>query len=186
MSQDQPGEPEALISVDVEASGETPSTGSLIAIGACPVDDPERGFYVELQPLPDRPWRAEAERVHGLSRSALEAGAMDPASAMASFAGWVDEVAHGRHPVFVGFNAPFDWMFVADYFHRYLGRNPFGISALDLKALYMGRHGIARWSETRRPFVADRYGLPATLSHHALDDARSQAEVARRLLDGRR
>ncbi len=34
---------EVLISVDVETSGPTPGTGSLIAIGACPVFDPDRG-----------------------------------------------------------------------------------------------------------------------------------------------
>ncbi len=27
---------------------------------------------------------------------------------------------------FVAFNASFDWMFVKDYFHRFLGRNTFG------------------------------------------------------------
>jgi DNA polymerase III epsilon subunit-like protein len=100
---------------------------------------------------------------------------------MADFAAWLDEACPGR-PIFVGFNAPFDWMFVADHFHRYLGRNPFGVSGLDLKALYMGRHGVERWAETSRRFVAARYGLPVELTHDALEDARAQAEIARLLL----
>ena len=40
--------------------------------------------------------------------------------------------------VFVGFNAPFDWSFVNYYFHRFLGHNPFGFTAVDIKAYYMG------------------------------------------------
>ena len=36
--------------------------------------------------------------------------------------------------VFVGLNAPFDWSFVNYYFHHYLSRNPFGFTALDIKA----------------------------------------------------
>ena len=49
--------------------------------------------------------------------------------------------------MFVGFNAAFDWMFVADYFERYLGRNPFGYTALDIKAFAMGRLG-GTWADT--------------------------------------
>jgi len=89
--------------------------------------------------------------------------------------------ADGR-PVFVGFNAPFDWMFVADYFYRYIGRNPFGISALDLKSFYMGRSGVSTWVETRRVHVDERLGLQPDHTHHALEDARGQAALARVLL----
>jgi DNA polymerase III epsilon subunit-like protein len=101
---------------------------------------------------------------------------------MARLADWLGEVARDRRPVFVGFNAPFDWMFVADYFWRFLGRNPFGISALDLKSYYMGREAIERWELTRRVFVDERLGLPADHNHNALDDARGQARLTKALL----
>ena len=39
---------EIRISVDVETSGPSPTTGSLLSVGACLVDDPERAFYREL------------------------------------------------------------------------------------------------------------------------------------------
>ncbi len=172
---------ETFVSVDIEASGPSPSTGSLIAIGACLVSDPGISFHRQMAPLADRPWDPAAERVHRLSREHLEAHGVMPDVAMADFAAWLDEACPGR-PIFVGFNAPFDWMFVADAFHGYLGRNPFGISGLDLKALYMGRHGVERWAETSRRFVAARYGLRAELTHDALEDARAQAEIARLLL----
>lgn len=176
---------EVLISVDVEASGDSPSTGSLISVGACLVVDPSLGIYLELKPEPGRPWSAEAEGVHHLGRERLEREGLDPAEAMRLLADWVAQVAGAGRAVFVGFNAPFDWMFVADCMWRHLGRNPFGISALDLKSLYMGRHGVARWEETRKVNVERRLGLRFEHTHHALEDARDQARLAQMLLQRR-
>ena len=177
--------PEALISVDIEAAGPSPSTGSLLSIGACLVDDPSVGLYVELKPIPEHGWDDHAESIHGLAREHLEHDGLEPAAAMESFAAWLDEACAGRQPVFVGFNAPFDWMFVADYFWRYLGRNPFGISALDLKSLFMGRNAVAQWQGTRRIYVDEALGIEADHNHHALDDAKGQARLARELLKTR-
>ena len=174
---------EVLVSVDVEASGPTPGTGSLIAIGACLVDFPENGFYCEIRPVDGLPWEASAEAVHGLSREHLALRGLEPEDAMTRFAAWVDAVAGPGRAVFVGFNAPFDWMFVADYLHRFVGRNPFGISALDLKALYMGRFSVPSWSATTKRHVATVVPGSLAHTHNALDDARMQAQLARRLLE---
>ena len=175
--------PEVLVSVDIETSGQSPSVGSMLSIGACLVDDPEVQLYLEIRPLEDRPWSGEAERIHQLDRTRLEKEGLTPETAMERFAAWlVDACGRESRPIFVGFNAPFDWMFVADYFWRYLGRNPFGVSALDLKSYYMGREGVTRWAETRRVFVDQRLRLDPDHSHHALDDARGQGAIARVLL----
>lgn len=176
---------EIRISVDVEASGPSPSTGSLLSIGACLVDDLDAAFYREIQPLPGLPWDRGAERIHGLSRTRLAEQGLSPEAAMADFAAWLDTVAQapGSIPVFVGFNAPFDWMFIADYLHRFVGRNPFGYAAMDLKAVYLGRHGITRWSETTKEHVRARHPVTLPHTHNALDDARFQAMLARQLLD---
>lgn len=72
-------------------------------------------------------------------------------------------------------------MFVNDYFHRFLGRNPFGHTALDIKALYMGLTG-ATWAATSMQYVAARYLAGRNLTHHALSDAQDQAELLRRML----
>ena len=132
---------ETWISVDVETSGPTPGTGSLLAIGACLVDRPEEGIELLVRPDPALPWSDEAEAVHRLWRERLAREGLEPGEAMERLAAWLERVVPaGARPVFVGFNAPFDWMFVAEYSWRHLRRNPFGISALDLKALYLGRH----------------------------------------------
>jgi ribonuclease T len=171
----------AYVSVDIETAGPSPSRHALLAIGACLVSDPEQGFYAELQPD-----SAEADpralAVSALSLDGLRKTGEEPSAALERFAQWLAEVANGRQPVFVGFNAPFDWSFVNDYFHRYRGHNPFGHSALDIKALYMGLTGVD-WDATGFAQVAARYGEPQSLSHHALADARDQARLFRHILD---
>jgi ribonuclease T len=166
---------EAFVSVDVEAAGPSPSRFALLAIGACLVADPARGFYAEL-----RPWSLEADStamaIHGLSLDTLTREGEEPAAALRRLEGWLADELDGARPVFVGFNAPFDWMFVADAFHRYLGRNPFGHAALDVKSLYVGLSGVD-WTEATWERIAARYALPGTLPHRALDDARLQARL---------
>lgn len=169
------------ISVDVETAGPYPGRYSLLAIGACLVDDPDEAFYTELRPASTEA-DAEALAVSGLSLERLAAEGEPPEQGVGRFASWVERVTPGdRRPVFVAFNAPFDWMFMTDAFHRYLGHNPFGHSALDVKALAMGVTGVG-WLDTSFTAVAERFGLEAALPHHALEDARLQAEVFRRIL----
>jgi ribonuclease T len=170
------------IVVDVEAAGPNPSQYALLSIGACTVGEPRQTFYAELQP--DRSAITdEAISVHGLSLEALSATGTPPAEAMRRFAEWVAEVTpDGARPTFVGFNAPFDWMFVNDYFHRYLGSNPFGHAALDIKALYMGAAGV-RWDETSMRHLAPRYLGGAQLTHNALQDAIDQARILESILE---
>jgi DNA polymerase III epsilon subunit-like protein len=172
---------EVLVSVDIEASGPTPSVGSLLSIGACLVDNPEVAIYLELKPLADLEWDDQAEKIHRLEQKHLEEFGLEPADAMRQLDTWVTTAADGAWPVFVGFNAPFDWMFVADYFWRYLGRNPFGISALDLKSYYMALVGEDRWGKTGRITIDERLKLEPAHTHQALDDARGQAALAREL-----
>lgn len=153
----------------------------MLSLGACLVEDPRLRFYAELQPT-----TLEADptalAVSGLSPERLAETGLPPEEAIRRFAAWVAEVVpEGDRPVFVAFNAPFDWMFVADCFRRYGMPNPFGHSALDIKALYMGVTGEP-WSRTSLAEVAARHGLSGELPHSALEDALIQAELFRRIL----
>lgn len=176
---------ETWVSVDVETSGPTPHTGSLLAIGACLVADEQQGIELLLRPEADLPWTAEAQAIHGLDRATLERDGLEPPEALARFEAWLEEVVpSGSRPVFVALNAPFDWMFVADAFWRHLGRNPFGPSALDIKSLYLGRHlgEVSRWSETARLRMLERYPVELPHTHTALADAQEQAVLCRAIL----
>lgn len=175
---------EVLVSVDVETSGPAPGRYSLLAIGACLVDDPGRSFYVELQPIGEAV-APEAMALHNLDLEKLKRDGLPPAEAMARFETWLQaEIPPDAQPVFVGFNAAFDWMFVADYFNRFLGRNPFGHTALDIKAYFMGLMGCA-WRETTKSALARRYPEHPHLTHNALQDALNQAALFRRMRDER-
>ena len=175
------GSAEWYVSVDIEAAGPAPSLYSLLSIGACLVEKPEEHFYIELQPL-GIATIPEAAAVHQLSLEYLAVEGVPPKEAMTRFAEWLSSlVPDGKRPVFVAFNAAFDWMFVNDYFHRFLGYNPFGHTALDVKAFYMGMSGKP-WSETSLCQLSPRYLGGQLLTHCALEDALLQAELFRRLL----
>lgn len=165
-----------FISVDVEAAGPIPSQYALLSIGACSLTQPRRTFYAEL--IPDK---AQADprssEVHGLDLSRLAQEGLPPEEALRRFAAWIAAVVPpGRPPLMVGFNLPFDWMFINDYFYRYLGGNPFGHSAVDIKAAYLGASGKS-WAETSGLHLHRRYHDGKELTHNALEDAIAQAII---------
>jgi len=165
-----------MVSVDVEASGPNPADFDLLSIGACMVVEPERNFYVELQPVTGQSTQ-EAQRVHGLHADRLSKYGKAPELAMKMFADWLSEAGNDTaSPLFVGFNAPFDWMFISDYFHRYLGRNPFGHSALDIKSFYMAFAKVP-WSGTSMKKLSK-----IELQHNALQDAYDQAKLFEKII----
>lgn len=180
MSSENDLRPETYISVDVETAGPNPAEYSMLSIGACLVDDPASGFYVEIKPLTDAVLESSLA-VSGLSMERLAAEGLTPEDAMRQFEDWVQLVTpEGNAPVFVAFNAVFDWMFVDAYFRRFLKRNPFGHSALDMKAYYMGMVG-GTWGGTSMRFLSPLYLAGRHLSHNALGDARDQADLFRQV-----
>jgi len=171
---------EAYISVDVEAAGPLPPTYSMLSLGAVVVDDPQATFYVEFKPLNDKSVPA-AMKVVGRTLQDFARAGRDPKDAMAGFRDWLGSVAKAATPVFVGFNATFDWAFVNFYFHQYLGENPFGIGGLDIKSYYMGLSG-GTWEDTRSSRIAAEFKDSSRRhTHNALDDALEQAELFRRM-----
>src|ERR1700730_8173317 len=171
---------EVYISVNVEAAGPLPPKYSMLSLGAVAVDDPQATFYVEFKPLNDHSVPA-AIKVVGRSLEEFAVAGRDPKEAMLALRNWLSTVAKTGKPVFVGFNASFDWAFVNFYFHQYLGDNPFGIGGIDIKSYYMGLRGCT-WEDTRSSRIPPEFkgsSLPHT--HNALDDAIEQAELFRRV-----
>ena len=64
---------------------------------------------------------------------------------------------------------------------KFLGRDPFGISGLDIKAYFMGKHK-ARWGETIKKKIRSIYPANTPHTHNALDDATEQAEIFSKLV----
>lgn len=169
---------EVFVSVDVETAGPIPGEYSLLSIGACDVDNDTQAFSCEIKPI-NRNADPKALEVSGLSLETLEQSGLTPKDAMRTFDSWAKGLVSDKAIlVFVGLNAPFDWSFVNYYFHKYLGENPFGFAALDIKAYYMGATGCA-WSETRSSRLSADLAPQRRSDHTALHDAQYQAELFR-------
>jgi DNA polymerase III epsilon subunit-like protein len=168
---------EVYISVDIEAAGPIPGEYSMLSIGACEAYRPENAFSCLLKPTSQNAV-PEALAVTGFELADLDVRGEAPVDAMATFASWIANSCGTGTPVFVGLNAPFDWSFINYYFVRYHGSNPFGIGALDIKALFMGARGCS-WKETRSSNMKRVTGAVSEGTHDALQDARFQAELFR-------
>jgi len=176
----EPVKQEKYISVDVETSGPIPGEFSMLSLGACIVGETYKNFYVKLKPLNDN-FTKRAIEVSGLSIEELKEKGTEPKEAMRKFKEWVEKASGDARPVFVGFNATFDWMFTHWYFMKFLGRDPFGISGLDVKAYYMGMKNC-NWSETIKKKVRSEFPSKRKHTHNALDDAIEQAEIFEKML----
>lgn len=167
-------------SVDVECDGPVPGRYSMLSIGVVKIvpdlgrdlgpggpEGPDTSFYAELRPISDE-FDPEALAVSGLDRETLVERGTEPTKAMGGLADFLDRTSVGR-PVFVTDNPGFDFAFVNWYFHTFHGSNPFGWSARRIGDLWAGMQGRANapWKHLRT----------TVHSHHALDDARGNAEA---------
>ena len=173
---------EFFIVIDVESAGPNPGNYALSSIGACTLNQTRETFYIEL--IPDSElFTDEALRISNFSMEYLKENGIDSKEAMQKLSDWVSGICpENASPVFVAFNAPYDWMFVNEYFHRYKIANPFGYKALDIKAFYMGKHGVS-WKDTSFKNVAERYLDSKSIEHHALQDAIDTADMFQRMLE---
>ncbi len=171
---------EVFISVDIEAAGPIPGEYSMLSIGACVVGKTNQSFYTEIKPINDH-FTEKALEVAGLSLEELKVKGEHPAVVMRRFEQWILEMSGDNRPVFVAFNATFDWSFSHWYFIKFLGHDPFGISGLDIKAYFMGKHKT-KWEETIKKKVRRLYRSQTIHTHNALDDAREQAEIFEKML----
>lgn len=170
---------EVFISVDVESSGPIPGDYSMLSLGACVVGSPESGLYVEFKPLNDNAV-PEALKVSGFDLKKLAETGEQPTDGMKKVAAWLKSVCGESKAVFVGFNASFDWSFVNWYFIHFLGENPFGFAALDVKSYYMGLVGSS-WEETKSSRIRPEFQSAKPGDHNALNDARAQAEMFQKM-----
>ena len=160
--------PEIYVSTDVEADGPIPGMNSMLSFGSAAyltdktligtftanletlsgaVADPKTMEWWESQP---EAWKACRENPQS------------PEKAIKDYLAWLKDLP-GK-PVFVGYPAAYDFLFVYWYLIRFTGESPFSHSALDIKTLAM-RNMPKRWFD------------PLPHSHRALDDAIEQGAL---------
>ena len=153
--------------VDVEADGPIPDLYSMVCFGVVKVDDDlETTFYGQTKPISNI-WKDEALEISGFDRIQHERFD-DPEEVMNNFAVWLNDNSKGR-PVMLSDNIAFDWQWINYYFHRYVGKNPFGFSGRRIGDMYCGmvKDSFAKWKHLRR----------TKHDHHPVNDAKGNAEA---------
>lgn len=168
---------EIYVSTDVEVDGPIPGPHSMLSFGSAAFLADKTlvsTFSAKLELLPGASghpdtmaWWAKHPEAWKACRQDLSA----PAEAMADYVKWLDALP--ARPVFVGYPAAFDFMFVYWYLMRFAGRSPFSFSALDIKTMAMVMLGKEYQTITKRT-MPKRWFDPLPHSHVALDDAIEQ------------
>jgi len=179
-------------SADVETDGPIPGPYSMLSFAlvlagafngrefSAPTNF-EKTFYRELRPISDT-YQSEALRVNGLDRDRLVREGGDPATVMTEAARWVKDLAGSANPILVAYPLSFDWSWLYWYFTKFAkDGSPFNHSlCYDVKTAYAVKAGVPI-SEAGRSKLLPSLRPDSTHTHHALDDAKEQAEVFARL-----
>lgn len=174
-------EPEVYVSTDIEADGPIPGPHSMLSLASAAYRADKTviaTFTVNLDTLPEAApdprtmaWWKDFPEAWARCRTDLHA----PEAAMRAYLDWVKALP-GR-PVFLGFPASWDFMWVYWYLLRFTGERPFRESALDVRSYAMGMRKVS-FAETTRTYLPKRWfdaDLPHT--HVALDDALEQGAM---------
>ena len=181
--------PEVYVSTDVETDGPIPGPHSMLsfASAAFTADKQVVGtFSANLHTLPGangHPRTMEWWQTQPEAWAACRRDARPPEEVMPEYVRWLKQLP-GK-PVFVGYPAAFDFLFVYWYLIRFAGQSPFSHSALDIKTYAMALLGTGYRDSTKRNMPGDWFDdLPHT--HVALDDAMGQGALFCNMLKARR
>ena len=180
---------EVYLGTDIEADGPIPGSHSMLSFASAaftPGGELVGTFSANLLELPGAADEAKTMAWWATQPEAYLAcrlGAHDPADVMPEYATWVKTLP-GR-PVFVGYPAACDFLFVYWYLMRYAGQCPFSHSALDIKTHAMALLGTEYRASVKRNMPAAWFGGQAH-THVALDDALGQGVLFCNMLAARR
>jgi hypothetical protein len=168
---------EVYFSTDIESDGPIPGPNSMLSFGSVALlpDKTVLGKFtrnLELLPgaAPD-PDTAAWWKTKPQAWEACRKDLVDPAVAMKDYVAWVKSI-NGK-PVFVGYPATFDFMFVYWYMIKFAGESPFSFSALDIKSFVMRHLGTDFRGSTKRNMPKHWFDK-VPHNHVALDDALEQ------------
>jgi len=172
---------EIYVSTDVEADGPIPGPHSMLSFGSAAYTAQKRligTFGANLETLSGATgdpktmqWWQQQPDAWTACRQNLEA----PEVAMPRYVAWVKALP-GK-PVFVGYPAGFDFLFVYWYLMRFVGESPFSFSALDIKTYAMAILKKDYRKSTKGAMPKRWFDPQHAHTHIALDDAIEQGAL---------
>lgn len=134
-------------------------------------------FSVNLQLLPNAKADPDTMEFWAKNKDAYEATRVNPMPAqqgMEKFVKWVKE--QPGSPVFVGYPASFDFLFVYWYIKHFGLDSPFSFSALDIKT-YACAMLKTEYRKSTKKNMPKRWFSEAEHNHIAVDDAVEQGQL---------
>ena len=171
---------EVYVSTDIESDGPIPGPNSMLSFGSAaflPDGRRHSTFSVNLVELPGASPDPDTKAFWDKNPEAWAAcrkEPVDPAIAMSQYVEWLNGLP-GR-PVFVGYPAGYDFLFIYWYLIRFAGKSPFSFSALDIKSYAMAMLKLPYRDSVKRN-MPSRWFSKAPHTHVALDDAIEQGEL---------
>lgn len=171
---------EIYVSTDVEADGPIPGQNSMLSFGSAAYTADKKllgTFSANLETLPGASPDPKTAKWWATQPEAWAACRRDqrrPEDALREYAAWLNALP-GK-PVFVGYPATYDFLFVQWYLVRFAGESPFGFSALDIKSYAMAMLKTSFRESTKRRMPAQWFD-PHPHTHIALDDAIEQGAL---------
>lgn len=172
---------EIYVSTDIEADGPIPGPNSMLSFASAAylADKTLIATYsanlttlplAQAHPSTQAWWQQFPE-----AWDACRAQVRPPEQVMPEYLAWLQSL-DGR-PVFVGWPASWDFMWIYWYLVRFTGERPFRENAVDIRSYAMGMRK-SDFRGTTRSYLPQRWydqDLPHT--HVALDDAREQGAL---------
>ncbi len=171
---------EIYVSTDIEADGPIPGPHSMLSFASAAFR-PDKTLVstftrnvktldgASADPKTAAWWKTQPE-----AWAACRLDPAEPEQAMRDYVEWLRGLP-GK-PVFVGYPASYDFMFVYWYLMRFVGESPFSHSALDIKTFAMCMLGTGYRESTKKNMPRGWFDdLPHT--HVALDDALGQGAL---------
>ncbi len=171
---------EIYVSTDIEADGPIPGPHSMLSFASAAYSADKQllsTFSANLNTLPGAVAHPDTQAWWDKNPEALAAcrqQLQQPELAMINYAEWLKKLP-GK-PVFVGYPAAYDFMFVYWYLIKFTGESPFSHAALDIKTYAMAvlKTEFRETAKRKMPkYWFDK--LPHT--HVALDDAIEQGAL---------
>lgn len=175
---------EVFVSIDIEADGPSPGPNSMLSFAAVAQDinrnnlgEFERNLNVLENSQQDKKTMTEFWANFPEMYQATRQDMVHPHQAMEEFKKWVNGLRKHGVPIFVAYPLGFDYKYMDWYMHKFLGKNVFGISGIDIKSFAMAMLGT-KFKETNKGIFPKRWfpkNMPHT--HLAIDDAREQCHL---------